>query len=359
MPIHSLPEHQVQYWSHTAESGPEMAEIRYYGPEEELHTLTRRLGDKVMIRCANGQEVWWGYVSGAVIPCGAFTQSYSLNEPLVCNSVRVRYTPPGEDADGNPFPEAITDEAINVDSQNSYWKKECIIDAGNATLAQAEKKRDQYLRDHAFPTAQVEQGSNRSDCVATLIMRGPKHQLADCLLYTDLSQFDAQDPDDPESEPLPHELPIADILASIEAKLGAGHLPCIKGIEIKAELPAISIAVADYRNFEEYIREIISLGDANENPLVCKVTPGGLLQICPRPTVAERAFNVDREQQISDSFGTCLDKSCVNLACAWILNACGPNYTSAAVRNNGAIFVKSYEFQPTSGNGSFSLRNEG
>jgi hypothetical protein len=147
-----LPVKPVQMgWS--AFGGPKTAELHVRGKAEDLIDLTGLLRCGVMVRDAQGEPVWWGYVDDVLIRLGDVTIRVAMKELANRVSVRYAYLSP----DNRPGDTGVTAPAGNTPSEREYGVKEQVLQRQNIDEVYAATLRDAFLAQHAWPVSTLGQ----------------------------------------------------------------------------------------------------------------------------------------------------------------------------------------------------------
>ncbi len=157
----------VGAYSAAAVGGCEEAQISVSGQRTQLLGLLEWLGYPITIRNANGNAVWWGFVSAVDVSLGGLT--VGLDVETVRNRVCVAYTERA--ADGSQV-RGTTAWAEDAASQAQYGIHEERLSMGDITAAVATSRRDAYLAMRRTPARTVSVQGGGGTVGATLRCAG-------------------------------------------------------------------------------------------------------------------------------------------------------------------------------------------
>jgi hypothetical protein len=135
-------------YSFTALGGPDEAQLIARGTPYDVWQLVHFLRSQVIISDWRGDKVWWGYLSGVTISCGAIQFGVDLDG--MYNKIAVAYTVQTTDPAAGGGRDT-TSWASNSDSIAAYGTKELLLPVSEASSSQAEAMRDGALEDTGLP----------------------------------------------------------------------------------------------------------------------------------------------------------------------------------------------------------------
>lgn len=138
--------------------GPYAAEVMVEGPSDEIWLCAEMLGRELRVGGEDGQVRWWGMINEVRINTDGMTYGFSLDD--IANRVAVAYTT--TKADGSSE-RKTTAWSINQDSINRFGTKERLYSIGDASDSQALARRDELLKNFAFPRGVASGGEGRGN----------------------------------------------------------------------------------------------------------------------------------------------------------------------------------------------------
>lgn len=153
----------VNSYSFNMLGGPESAGITAWGTEADLWELANMLRMPIEIMGNDGFPAWWGFISKVEIRIGWVSCGVSLEN--MSNKIKVIYTNLGERGD--------TDWKEDQVSVSTYGTKELVVSLNEATIEQANSRRDAELSAKGKPIASVNfESSEEGGYSATITCSG-------------------------------------------------------------------------------------------------------------------------------------------------------------------------------------------
>lgn len=281
-------------WSSTnivsaAQGGYYSAAMRYDAAPQYLEQLLRFLGHRVDVFDRYQRLAWQGMATEVEIHEPGYTYAYALDD--LVNSCKVVFSGiEGEDADAGYRSE--TDWATDAASLAQYGQKDRVLSISGATDAQADLLRDRYLTLYARPLARKVISGEVGRPYAWLRCRG--------YWWTcDWRVFNEAD--------------VGDVATNTQIeRIVDGVCAFIAGRTVAATGNSVSQhRDANQTAWQEILR-LMGFGDSSNNPLLCQVWDGRVLEVGTLP--AAPAYYRRRD-------GRYMDTTEHNVLDPWMLRA--------------------------------------